>query len=466
MRRLLRLLPLCAAAVAVMPWLAGSAEAAYPAPTASASTSASAPTPASASASTPAPSPSAVLGPGPGAAPDVDVVKVDGVIDRSVADYLLATLQDAEERGDTVVIQLNTPGTLDLDAAAVAQRVFDATVPVVVWVGPAGSHAVGGGLLLVYASSLAAMSPGSGVGPLEPLDLARTSSADDPTIRSRALGLIRTWSASRGRDPSFAASGGEAPARQALEQHVVSRAAIDLGDLQRKIDGTSVAVRGGRVTLQTDPGRAVLRFHELGPARRVLHAVASPVAIYVLLVLGLMGIAFELTQSGVGVAGIAGAVAVGFAAYGLSVVPFSAPGLGLLVGGLALLSLDVALRRLGPVTAAGMAAFVAGSFLVFREVAPAIDLPLWLVVLTVITTFLYWGFALTVAQRSRERITSTQRGLVGLVGEARGLLAPDGPVFVKGTLWRGKAMDGPIPPGTKIRVRGVDGLILRVEPEE
>ncbi|HVH52902.1 MAG TPA: NfeD family protein, partial [Actinomycetota bacterium] len=73
--------------------------------------------------------------------------------------------------------------------------------------------------------------------------------------------------------------------------------------------------------------------------------------------------------------------------------------------------------------------------------------------------------ALTVAQRSRERITTTQRGLVGLLGETRGELKPEGPVYVKGTLWRGRSNDGPIPPGTRVRVRGVDGLVLRVEPD-
>src|SRR6266498_2550928 len=95
----------------------------------------------------PTPSPSAVLGPGPGAPPEIDVVKVDGVIDRPVADYLLAALEDAEGRGDTVIVQLNTPGTLDVDPIALARRVFDSRVPVVVWVGPSGSHAMGGGLL-------------------------------------------------------------------------------------------------------------------------------------------------------------------------------------------------------------------------------------------------------------------------------------------------------------------------------
>jgi membrane-bound ClpP family serine protease len=82
-----------------------------------------------------------------------------------------------------------------------------------------------------------------------------------------------------------------------------------------------------------------------------------------------------------------------------------------------------------------------------------------------VATLLYYGFGLTVAIQSRDRILSTQRGLIGLVGEARGRLAPDGPVFVKGALWRGRSVGDPIDPGSPVRVRGVDGLILQVEAE-
>ena len=89
----------------------------------------------------------------------------------------------------------------------------------------------------------------------------------------------------------------------------------------------------------------------------------------------------------------------------------------------------------------------------------------WLVGSFAVGAFLFWGFALTVAIQTRERLTSTQRGLVGLVGETRGELNPEGPVHVKGTLWRGRSADGPIPAGTRVRVRGVDGLVLRVSPE-
>jgi membrane-bound serine protease (ClpP class) len=208
-----------------------------------------------------------------------------------------------------------------------------------------------------------------------------------------------------------------------------------------------------------------VEFVDLGPVDRVLHAAASPTWIYVLLVLGLAGLAFELTQPGFGFAGFAGAGMLALGAYGLTVVPFSWLGLGLLVGGIALMTLDVRLRRLGPVTVAGLAAFVAGSVLVFSGVEAQIDVSPWLIGSFAVAALLFWGFGLTVAVQSRERLTSTQKGLVGLVGETRGRLEPEGPVYVKGTLWRGRSANGPIPAGTRVRVRGVDGLILRVQPD-
>jgi membrane-bound ClpP family serine protease len=113
-----------------------------------------------------------------------------------------------------------------------------------------------------------------------------------------------------------------------------------------------------------------------------------------------------------------------------------------------------------------MAGFVAGSILMFHHAAPSIRLSPWLIAGASVAAALYYGFGLTVAVKARERIVSTQVGLIGLTGETRGVLDPEGPVFVKGSLWRGKSGNGPIPPGTRVRIRGVDGLILRVEPEE
>lgn len=417
------------------------------------------------------------------AVPVVDVVKVDGVIDHAMADYLEGTIADAEREGAQVVIQLDTPGSLNVDGLALADRMFSSKVPVVVWVGPSGARATGTGFLLAYASSLTVTSPGSGIGPVQPLDLATKPSAEAPSERATALERMTAWAAARDRPSPEGVSDRLLTAQAALETGVAQCAkpvaftgsnpqdcaALDVPDLLRKIDGGVVPTASGDVTLATEtrPDRPVLiRFHDLGIGRRVLHAVSAPVPIYVLLVLGLAGLAFELTQAGFGFAGIAGLLCLGLAGFGLSQAPFDPLGLAALVGGTALLSADVLLRRLGVLSALGLAAFIFGSIATFGDVAPAIDVSPWLIGGASLSAALYYGFALTVAMKARERIVSTQVGLVGLVGETRGALNPEGPVYVKGTLWRGKSSNGPIPPGTKVRVRGVEGLILRVEPEE
>jgi membrane-bound serine protease (ClpP class) len=397
------------------------------------------------------------------------VVKVDGSIDRTVAGYLTDSLAEGERAGAAVVIQLDSAGTLDQPAVELGERVFRSRVPVIVWVGPAPAKAQGAALLLMYASSLAAVAPGVGVGPLEPVDLvdeANETVPNEADLRSMASG----WAEARGR-PSPAFPSSVAPAQEALEGHIAQEVASSLPDLLSEIDGSTVQTAGGSVTLHTKIARSPtqqpveVRFTELGPVDRVLHAVASPAAIYLLLVLGLAGLAFELTQAGFGFAGFTGLGMLALAVYGLTVVPVSWPGIGLLVAGVGFLCADVLLRRLGVLTLVGVVSFLIGSFLSFRGVAPTIEISPWLISLLTVGSVLYYGFALTVAQRSRERIASTQRGMVGLLGETRGELKPEGPVYVKGTLWRGRSNDGPIPPGTRVRIRGVDGLVLRVEPD-
>ena len=193
--------------------------------------------------------------------------------------------------------------------------------------------------------------------------------------------------------------------------------------------------------------------------------MSTPGAVYVLLVLGVMGIAFELTQPALGVAGIAGAGALAFAGYGLTVIPVHWVGIAVLLGGMLLLALDVVIRRVAVLTALGTAAFAAGSVLAWHGVAPPIRIGGWFVGLVTAIAFVFFGFVLTVALRSRQQIRTAQIGLVGLIGEVRTDLDPEGGVYVKGTLWRARSNDGRIPKGTRVRVRGIDGLILRVEQE-
>jgi membrane-bound serine protease (ClpP class) len=400
----------------------------------------------------------------------VEVIAVQGAIDRPLLGYVEQKLDAAESEGAVVVLQLNTAGTLDEDGVALAERVANLEVPVIAWIGPAPSRASGAGLLLMYAASLAAVYPGSQTGPLQPIDLAH------PDARPEGLQeTIAGWLRLHGRDdvmldhPDVPLTG-----QQALDDGIAALGAQSITDLLDRVDGRVVETAAGPVTLQThvattkaeaESGTVEIRFNNLGPVKRIAHGVASPSMIYFLLVIGLAALAFEVTQPGFGFAGFSGAALVALAVYGLTVVPVAWPGLVLLLGGVGFLVGDVRIRRLSFLTYAGVVCFGVGSVIAWGAVAPAIRISPWLIGGAVVATFLYYGFGLTVAIQSRDRIVSTQRGLIGLVGEARGPLTPDGPVFVKGALWRGRSATGDIPAGSRVRVRGVEGLILQVEPE-
>lgn len=402
--------------------------------------------------------------------PTVDVIKVEGALDRPLLGFVNGMLDDASARGATVVLELDSAGGIGQGAVGLADRIVGMPVPVIVWVGPVPARASGGAMLLMLASSLASVAPGSQTGPLDPVDLLHPD-APVPGLDAQIDGWLRA----RGRTADRTHENEALDAAQALQYNFASSAYPSVLDLLNGIDGTTVPTASGPVVLHThiasteaeaQAGQGVsIRFGELGPVRRVEHAVASPSMIYVLLVFGLACLAFETTQPGFGFAGFAGLFLLALAAYGITVVPPTWLGLGVLLVGMGALALDVRLRRFGILTWGGTAVFALGSVLIYGRVADPIRISPWLMAGATIAAFLFFGFGLTVAIASRDRIVSTQRGLIGLVGEARGKMAPDGPVFVKGALWRGRSLGEPIATGTRVRVRGVDGLVLKVEPE-
>jgi membrane-bound serine protease (ClpP class) len=406
----------------------------------------------------------------PSGEPPIDVIKMEGAIDGPLLSFLNERLDVAEDDGAIVVLQLDSAGTMGEDAEALADRVANLSVPVIVWIGTVPARASGAALLLMYASSVAAVAPGSQTGPLDPIDLLEPDRTW-PELDDEIDG----WLASRGRQVDRSSENEALTAQQALDLGFAEYAASSVPDLLNQLDGTQVPTPSGPVTLDTaiattdeqiDAGVGVtIRFNEPGPIKRIQHGVASPSMIYVLLLTGIACLAFELTQPGFGFAGFAGIFLLALGAYGIVIVPPDWLGLAVLLAGNLLLVLDVQLRRLGVLSIVGGIAFLAGSFLVYGGVADAVRISPWLIAGMTLGAALYYGFGLTVAIQSRDRILSTQRGLIGLVGEARGRLAPDGPVFVKGALWRGRSLGDPIAPGSKVRVRGVDGLILKVEAE-
>ena len=405
--------------------------------------------------------------------PVVQVVDLQGVIDPTLAAYLEGRLNEAAETGaEVVVVQLDTPGGLDVSMRDMVKRIVRSPVPVAVWVGPPGARAASAGVFLVYASHVAAMAPGTNLGAAHPVDLGNDT-VEEKVVEDAAA-LLRSLAEQRGRDVEFADQAVRESA-SLTEAEAFERGVIDLDPattasltaLLRALDGRSVETTAGSATLDTVGPDVTIRFHKPGLLTRILHAITDPTIAYLLLVLGFWAIVFELSQPGIGLAGVAGAIALIMSFYALAVLPVNIAGLILILLGLVFFTIDVYTAGLGIWTVGGALALLAGSILLFGGVASAVAVSGWVIGLVVGGSVLFFGFAMTVALRARRRAAVTgSEGMIGLSGEARSDLSPEGQAWVKGALWKARAMNGPIPKGSRVRVRRIDGLLLLVQAEE
>ncbi|HEU4481088.1 MAG TPA: nodulation protein NfeD, partial [Actinomycetota bacterium] len=239
----------------------------------------------------------------------LDVIRVEGIIDPPTADYLRSSLEGAEEDGVHVaVIQLDTPGGLDVSMRAIIQQILDSEVPVVVWIAPRGARAASAGTYITYAANLAYMAEATELGAATPIDLGGGDL--DRKVTEDAAAYIRSLALARDRNVEWAEEavreGASLAAPEAAEMNVVDGVASSLGDLVRALDGAVVTTAGGaRITLETwdetadPPTPSVrIRFQEMNVMQRLLHAVTTPDIAYLLLLVGFFGIIFELYNPG------------------------------------------------------------------------------------------------------------------------------------------------------------------------
>jgi membrane-bound serine protease (ClpP class) len=390
----------------------------------------------------------------------IDVVQVEGAIDPPMADLVVSSIEKAQTNGASlVVLQVDSPGALDVDPVRLLEVVRASRVPVLAWVGPTGASARGAAAALVVAA-VGAVSPGSRIGPVFPLRLDRPGEGFS--------GLVPGL----GRDEA----GRRLSARQALDAGLVDYFAPTLGELIVSLDGQQVSTAAGPVRLSTarvvatDKGprqtpNQPVRFLKLGTVASVQHSLASPAVAYLLLVVGLALMVFEFYTAGIGLAAASGAGALAAAFYGFSHLPVHSWAVALVFLSAFGFAVDVQAGVLAFWTGVGVVALVAGS-LGLTAGSSLLDVPLWLVVLVVVgqTAFMVWG--MTTATRARFSVPTVGRdSMIGEVGEARTALAPEGVVVVRGAPWRARTGRGrPVEPGGSVRVVAVDHLVLEVEP--
>ena len=400
----------------------------------------------------------------PDASTRVEILPVSGFIDPPVAAQIRDVLDVAQADGSQlVVLQLDSRGGVAVDVPELIDAVRDSSVPVAVLVGPLGqaADARGAAALLWLAADVRAASADALVGPFDPITF---DERDDTPLDHDIQGLVELEGgsdeiaarlATEGLDPGELAEGG-----------LLDVEAQGLEPLLLELDGVSLPTAdGGEQTLRIRGDEIEVRFHSLGLVRRLLHAATTAPFIYLLLTVGLGMLLFELFQPGFGVAGLAGLITVGIGAFGLSVLPVVWWGVALVVLGLLLYAIDTAIAGFGPVTVAATAAFVVGSLNFYS--ADALALPVWLVAGTTVTVLVFFVFVMTTVLRAQAGPDGVSvEDLVGRPGIVRSVLNPEGHVYIDGALWRarwtGEAKRAKV--GTPVKVHGVEGAVVLVEP--
>jgi membrane-bound serine protease (ClpP class) len=408
--------------------------------------------------------------------PTVDVIEVDGVIDPTVATYLIGRIRGAQGDGvEAAIVRLDTPGGLDVSMRDIIREMLDSRVPIIVWVAPRGARAASAGTFISYAGNLAYMAEATEIGAATPVNLGgQQSETLERKVTNDAAAYIRSLAIERGRNADWAEravrDAASISATRAAEINVVDGIASSLRELMQAADGKTVETASGSVTVEMwDEARrvpsVVVRFQEMNLLQQLLHAVTNPEVAFLLLLAGIFGIIFELYNPGIGLAGMLGAVSLLLGFYALSVLPTNWAGVLLIVLAVLFFLVDLQAAGLGVWTIGGIAALVAGSLILFSGASPAVELSPWAIAGAVAGTLLFFISVMTAALRVRLRRPITgEEALVGTIGEARTDIAPEGTVVTKGTLWRARTMETGIAAGSKVKVMATEGLVLLVEP--
>lgn len=397
----------------------------------------------------------------------VRTTRWDGPIGPVTARYLVSEIESASAASASLlVIGIDTPGGLDSSMRDIIRAIGRSTTPVAVWVGPSGSRAASAGCIIGLSAHVLAMAPGTNIGAAHPVSIGGGSM--DSTMSSKVVQDAEAYAVAlardRGRNTEWARQSVtrsvSIEADEAVSLGVADFIAADLSTLVRLANGRTVHTPQGEVVLQLGAGP----FQERKPDWRTkaLALLNDPNIAYVLLLLGIYGLFFELSNPGAIFPGVFGAISLILGLYALSNLSVNYAGLLLILAAVIMLVAEIKIPSHGLLTIGGVIALALGSLFLFDSPFPFFRVSLSLLVPAVVVTSLFFTFLVAVGLRAQKRRpASGNEALIGTLGQARSRLDPRGTVFIEGTHWSAVAVE-PIDAGEPVIVTGVEDLLLKV----
>ncbi|MGB2867103.1 MAG: nodulation protein NfeD [Bacteroidota bacterium] len=397
-------------------------------------------------------------------------IKIDGAINPASAEFIHRSIEKAHEaKAECLVISLNTPGGLLKSTRVIVSDILESEIPIVVYVSPAGAHAGSAGVFVTLAAHIAAMAPGTNIGAAHPVSLqGEQDTVMGEKATNDAAAFVRTIAEKRNRNLTWAEEAVRKSVSitetEALSKNVIDLTARNLEDLLSQIDGRQVTVASGSVTVHTKGAK--VSTYEMSWSEKILDILSDPNIAYILFMLGLYGLMFELYNPGSILPGVVGVISLILAFYSLHTLPTNYAGVALILFAVILFLLEIKIVSHGALAIGGAISLTLGSMMLIRSDSSLEFIRIsWSLILTsVAVTSLFFLFVIGMGLKAqRAKPTTGMEGLIGEIGEAIVPLTPLGKVSVHGEIWNAESISGNIARRDKVRVVGAHNFTVRVE---
>ncbi|HEX7067017.1 MAG TPA: nodulation protein NfeD [Candidatus Limnocylindria bacterium] len=410
-------------------------------------------------------------------------IELTGVIDQVNAAYIEEALRVAAENGDAAaLIVIDSPGGELTSMDRIVKAILASEVPVIAWVAPEGARAGSAATFITLAADVAAMAPNTNIGAASVVggggeDLPETLAAkvtNDAVARIRALANDHERNADWAESAVREAASVDASEAVAMDPPVVDLVAANAEELFAAIDEGERA-DGYEYEFNGQPlpqlSGTSLRDLDMNFGQEFLHLLSDPNIAFLLFTIGFYGIVAELFHPNF-FSGILGAIAIVVALIGSNALPLNVGGLLLIIIGVGLFALEAVVTSFGLLTAGGVVAIVLGAFALWTGVQPGdlvvdVSVSPWLIAIVAAVGVIYaWVLVRAVIHvRGMGGVANKPvAALVGATAMAQTAIAPKGIAYADGESWSARSPNVEIGPGTALRVVGVDGLELIVEP--